>query len=141
VIRVIVDTGPIVALLNRRDRYHPWAREVMDTLQPPLYTCESVVSEAGFLLSGLEGGADAVLNLLQAEVLKVDFRLEHEIRPIRGLMRKFASVPMSLADACLVRMSEIEPETLVLTLDNDFRAYRRNKRHVIPAIMPPERSR
>lgn len=134
--RVIVDTGPIVALLNRRDRYHEWARAVMDTIEPPVITCESVVSEASFLLGGIAGGSDAVLNLLQADVLKIDFRLDYEIEPVRGLMRKFANVPMSLADACLVRMTELDSQRIVLTLDRDFGIYRRNRRQVIPTIMP-----
>lgn len=134
--RVIVDTGPIVALLNRRDHYHSWAREVLDTLEPPIFTCESVVSEACFLLRGLAGGPDAVLDLLLADVVKIDFRLSSEIVPLRGLMRKFANVPMSLADACLVRMTELEPQSVIVTLDSDFRVYRRNRRQVIPTIMP-----
>lgn len=134
--RVIVDTGPIVALLNRRDRYHSWAREVLGTLEPPIITCDSVVTEACFLLRGVEGGPDAVLGLLAAEVVTIDFRIDSEIAPIRGLIRKFASVPMSLADACLVRMSELEPQSVVVTLDSDFKVYRRNRRHVIPTIMP-----
>lgn len=134
--RVIVDTGPIVALLSRRDRYHSWAREVLGTLEPPIITCDSVVTEACFLLRGVEGGPDAVLGLLAAEVVTIDFRIDSEIAPIRGLIRKFASVPMSLADACLVRMSELEPQSVVVTLDSDFKVYRRNRRHVIPTIMP-----
>ena len=134
--RVIVDTGPIVALLNRRDNHHLWARDVLDTLEPPVFTCESVISEACFLLGGLTGGPDAVLDLLVADVVRVDFPLESEIAPIRGLMRKFMNVPMSLADACLVRMTEIEPQSVVVTLDSDFRVYRRNRRQVIPTMMP-----
>lgn len=135
--RVVVDTGPIVALLNRRDNHHLWAREVLDTLEPPLFTCESVVSEACFLLGGLTDGPEAILDLLVADVIRVDFRLDSETSPIRGLMRRFGNVPMSLADACLVRMTEIEPQSVIVTLDSDFRVYRRNRRHVIPTIMPP----
>ena len=134
--RVIVDTGPIVALLNRRDRHHAWARGALDTLEPPIFTCESVVSEACFLLGGLAGGADAVFGLLAADVVRIDFRLDSEIAPIRGLMRKFANVPMSLADACLVRMTELDQQSVIVTLDSDFKVYRRNRRHVIPTIMP-----
>ena len=134
--RVIVDTGPIVALLNRRDNHHSWAREVLDTLEPPIFTCESVVSEACFLLRGLAGGPDAVLDLLMADVVNIDFRLASEIAPLRGLMRKFANVPMSLADACLVRMTELDPHSVIVTLDSDFKVYRRNRRQLIPTIMP-----
>lgn len=135
-IRAIVDTGPIVALLNRRDNHHAWARDVLDTLEPPILTCESVVSEACFLLGSLTGGTDAVLDLLVADVMRLDFRLESEIAPIRRLMRKFANVPMSLADACLVRMTELDPRSVIVTLDSDFRVYRRNRRQMIPTIMP-----
>lgn len=134
--RVVVDTGPIVALLNRRDRHHAWIREVFDTVEPPVFTCEAVVSEACFLLARFARGPDAVLELLANDVLKVDFQVRSEIDPLRVLMQKFASVPMSLADACLVRMTELDAESVVVTLDSDFRVYRRNRRHVIPTIMP-----
>ena len=93
-----MDTGPVVALLNRRDRQHAWVREVLDAVEPPIFTCEAVVSEACFLLG------------------RVD--------------------PMSLADACLVRMTELDAQSVVLTLDSDFRVYRRNRRQMIPTIMP-----
>ena len=134
--RVVVDTGPIVALLNRRDRHHAWVREVLDTIEPPVFTCEAVISEACFLLGQLVGGQDAVLELLSNDVVKVDFRMLSEIDALRGLMRKFANVPMSLADACLVRMTELDAQSVIVTLDTDFRVYRRNRRQVIPAIMP-----
>ena len=134
--RVVVDTGPVVALLNRRDRHHAWVRQVLDTVKPPVFTCEAVVSEACFLLGRLAGGQDALLELLANDVVRIDFRLHGELESVRGLMRKFATVPMSLADACLVRMSEMDVQTTIVTLDSDFRVYRRNRRQVIPTIMP-----
>lgn len=82
--RLLIDTGPIVALLNRRDRYHAWVCEVLDTAEPPLSTCEAVISEACFLLSRLPGGQDAVLELLSRGVLRVDFRLAAELDAVRG---------------------------------------------------------
>ena len=134
--RVVVDTGPVVALLNRRDRHHAWVRQVLDTVKPPIFTCEAVISEACFLLGRLAGGQDALLELLANDVVRIDFRLHGELESVRGLMRKFATVPMSLADACLVRMSELDVQTTIVTLDSDFRVYRRNRRQVIPTIMP-----
>ena len=95
--RVVVDTGPLVALLNRRDRHHAWVRQVLDTVEPPIFTCEAVVSEACFLLGRLAGGQDALFELLANRVVTIDFRLHTEIEAVRGLMRKFATVPMSLA--------------------------------------------
>lgn len=133
---MLVDTGPLVALLNRRDRYHAWARSVLNTVTPPVFTCEAVLSEACFLLSRVRGGADAVLALVAADILRVEFQLGVEIVAVRHLVRRFASVPMSFADACLVRMSELEVRSVVLTIDTDFKHYRRNKRHVVPLITP-----
>jgi uncharacterized protein len=134
--RFLVDTGPLVALLNRRDRHHGWARQTFDTVEPPIFSCEAVLSEACSLLGGSTGGADAVLELLANDVIKVDFSMEPEVAALRALMKKFADVPMSLADACLVRMTELEPQSIIVTLDADFRVYRRNRRRSIPTIMP-----
>ena len=133
---MLVDTGPLVALLNRRDRHHAWVRDVLDTVEPPLFSCEAVLSEACFLLSRLAGGQDALLELLASQVIQVDFQIAPEVLAIRSLIRKFATVPMALADACLVRMSELDTSSVVLTLDSDFGLYRRNRRQVIPSIMP-----
>ena len=134
--RVLVDAGPLVAWLNRRERHHAWARDTLDAIEPPLYTCEAVLTEALFLLSRARGGRDALLELVERDIIKPDFRLRPELDAVRTLMRKFANVPISLADACLVRMTELEPDSIVLTLDGDFHVYRRNRRQVIPTIMP-----
>ena len=133
---VIVDTGPLVALLNRRERHHAWAVETMDVIEPPIFTCDAVLSEACFLLQDVKGGSDAVLELVARGIVRSDFHVTAELDALRALMKKFASVPMSLADACLVRMSELDQRTVVLTLDSDFKIYRRNKRQVVPTITP-----
>ena len=134
--KVIVDTGPIVAFLNGRDRYHAWVHGLLAELPPPLYTCESVISEACFLVRSLPGGASAVLELLARRIVAIGFDVSAEVGAVRKLMTKYANVPMSLADACLVRMTELERDTSVLTLDSDFRVYRRNRRQVVPVTMP-----
>ena len=133
---VIADTGPLVALLNRRERHHAWVSKVMDTIQPPIFTCDPVLSEACFLLQGAAGGPDAVLELVTRGIVRSDFHVAAELDSLRALMKRFASVPMSLADACLVRMTELDPKSVVLTLDSDFGIYRRNRRQVIPTISP-----
>jgi len=133
---VIVDTGPIVALLNSSDAHHQWTRDILDTIEPPLVTCEAVVSEACFILHRISGGQDAVLELIERGVVSIVFSLKSELPVVRKLMDKYASVPMSLADACLVRMSELDSKVKVLTLDNDFTIYRRNRRQNIPLLSP-----
>lgn len=134
--RVLIDTGPLVALLNRRDHYHLWARSVLDTVTPPVFTCEAVLSEACFLLARMDGGAEAVLALVAADIVRVEFQVGVEIAAVRRLVERYANVPMSFADACVVRMSELELQSVVLTLDNAFKRYRRNRRHVVPTITP-----
>jgi len=133
---VIVDTGPLVALLNRRERHHAWAAKIMDTMEPPIFTCDPVLSEACFLLQDTDGGPDAVMELVARGIVRSDFRVMAEVDSVRALMKKFATVPMSLADACVVRMTELDQKSVVLTLDSDFKVYRRNKRHVVPTLMP-----
>ena len=135
--RFAIDTGPLVAFLNGRDAFHPWARETLDAIRPPLHTCEAVISEACFLVRRLEGGPDAVFALLARGILDVEFHLDAEHGAVRKLMTKYASVPMSVADACLVRMAELDHGLTIITLDDDFRIYRRHGRHAVPVLMPP----
>lgn len=134
--RVILDTGPLVALLNRRDDYHAWARACFTEAEPPLLTCEAVVSEACFLVRALPSGPQTVIDLLQRGVLAIPFRIDEEAKRLATMLARYASVPMSLADACLVRMAEQQSEGVVLTLDSDFLIYRKHGRQVVPTIMP-----
>ena len=106
--RIIIDTGPIVAFLNKRDRFFTWANVTFNMLEPPVYTCEPVVSEACFLLRNIEGGSVAVAELIERKLVEIDFDMSGEIQAVKKLMSKYANVPMSLADACLVRMAEID---------------------------------
>lgn len=133
---VLLDTGPLVAFLSRRDRYHGWAHDQFARVKPPLLTCESVISEACFLLRNLSGGSHAVMDLLIRGVVKVSFSLDNELHALAKLMSQYANIPMTVADACLVRMSEQHPHGTVLTTDSDFNVYRRNGRQVIPTLMP-----
>lgn len=133
---VVVDTGPLVGFLNRRDRHHSWARGVLDTIESPLFTCEPVISEACFLLQGVQGGQEAVMELVTRGIVRSEFAVCAEVGSLRTLMKKFRDVPMSLADACLVRMTELEQDSVVLTLDSDFRICRRNRRQAAPTISP-----
>ncbi len=134
--KIIVDTGPLVAFLNKSDYYHDWALSRFSQLNPPFFTCESVISEVCFLLRNTENGTENVFELLERELIQIPFTLDSEIRTIVSLMKKYSNLPMSLADACLVRMSEQISESTICTLDNDFRVYRKEKRKVIPVIMP-----
>lgn len=135
---VLADTGPIVAFLNSKDRHHAWAVERLRHLRPPLRTCEAVLSEAVYLLRSAPGGGDRVMDLVTRGVLEVSFALQEESASVTSLLRRYRSLPMDLADACLVRMSERHADCAVLTVDSEFRdIYRRNGRQVIPTLLPP----
>ncbi len=136
--QILVDTGPLVACINRNDSFHFWARERLSEINPPMLTCEAVLAETCFLLQDTPGGTSAVLGLLERGVLLVDFQVSSHIRSIRSLMDKYSSVPMSLADACLVKMAELHEDSMVMTMDNDFLIYRRHGRKTIPVLIPPE---
>ena len=134
---VLLDTGPLVAYLNRRDADHAWSRGQWQQIRPPLLTSEAVLSEACFLLGEFGGDPDSVLKLVERDVIRVEFNISDNIAVVRKLMRKYRTSPMSFADACLVRMSELYAESVVFTLDSDFRGYRRHGRQVIPLLVPP----
>lgn len=134
---VIIDAGPLVALVNARDGNHKWTVAQLERVASPMVTCESAVSEALFLLRAVHGGVAAIAGMLSSGGLRVDFSLTAEMATICALMIKYADVPMSLADACLVRMSEQFPKHRVMTFDSDFRQYRRNRRQSIPLLAPP----
>ena len=136
---VIIDTGFLVALLNRSEQYHSWVKNQLNNISSPIITCEPVITETCFLLRKIYGAETTILNLINSQKLKIPFRLIDEFSMVHQLMQRYKSVPMSLADACLVRMAEIYPNSLVLTLDSDFRIYRKNKNEIIPLVIPDDR--
>lgn len=134
--RTLLDTGPLVAFLNRNDQWHEWSKAQMGALPPPLLTCEPVLTEACFLIQRNGGRPWELLKKIQAGVLKVALELETEAAALEMLMRRYEDTPMSMADACLVRLSELYSDCQVFTLDADFRRYRRHGRQVIPLLTP-----
>ena len=133
---IILDTGPLVAFLNKSDRYHTWAVTQFSQMKPPFYTCESVISESSFLLRNFEDGVANIFKLISRDLIKIDFNLQDEFSEIQKLLNKYIDVPMSLADGCLVRMSEQITNSAICTLDSDFKIYRKERRKVIPTIFP-----
>jgi predicted nucleic acid-binding protein len=133
---VVVDTGPLVAALRARDRDHAWARAQMSSLSDPLATCEAVLTEAFYLLQAVPGGHERLAALVDRGAVEVRFDFQDEHDSVLRLLRKYADTPMSFADACLVRMSELHRDARIFTLDRDFDAYRRNGRERIPLLAP-----
>lgn len=134
--RVLLDTGPLIGYLSRKDQHHDWAVECWSALFDPLWTCDAVLSEAVFALQSEGIGIEPLLRLVERGIIRMEFVLDDHRPDVFRLLRKYDDQPMSLADACLVRMAELHQNCQVLTTDRDFLVYRRHGRHVIPILSP-----
>ena len=135
-IKVLLDAGPLIGYLNRKDQHHGWAVESWAALSEPLWTCEAVLSEVIFNLQSEGMALDSILHYLESGIIRLDFSMEENRADVLNLLRKYADQPMSLADACLVRMAELNDNCQIFTTDRDFLVYRRKGRHVIPLLAP-----
>ena len=133
--QTLIDSGPLVAFYSTRDQHHAWAFAQLDALRPPLLTCEAVLTEACFLLQRGAGRPATIMRAVREGVIQI-LNIGTEAASLEVLMERYSDVPMSLADACLVRLSELHSDCRVLTLDSHFTRYRRHGRHVIPLLMP-----
>jgi predicted nucleic acid-binding protein len=132
----LVDTSFLVAFLQERDEFHPWAVATLKSCEGRLLTCEAVLAETCHMLRERLDARRSLLAAVAAGSLEIPFVLAEEAGNIQKLMHRYRNIPMSLADACLVRMAEVHAQSVVLTLDADFRIYRKADRQVIPTLMP-----
>jgi len=132
----IVDTGFLVAFLNRNDQHHEWAAEIGSRVSDPLLTCEAVLAETAYLIESTR----KTVELLEQGFVEISFELPKHVDEIARLAERYEVRKPDLADLCLIRMSEMNPGLPVITVDEtDFRVYRRNKRDIIPIMCPPLR--
>ncbi len=130
----IADSGFLIALLDRLDTFHGWAAGVLEIEPPPYLVCEPVCAEVAAVL----GTPRPVIEMLERGDLLLDFAMGEQLIPIGRLLRKYSDRPMDLADACVVRMSELHRVSKVLTVDvSDFTVYRRFGKQRIPCEFPP----
>jgi uncharacterized protein len=136
VTETVLDTGPLVAFVDADEQHHGWAVEQFQRLRPKFITCEPVLTETFFLLSFSTVAVSGLTRLIRDGHIKVPFHLSDEWNGVTELMSRYREVPMSFADACLVRMAEVYEDASILTLDAHFRIYRKNRRQLIPVIHP-----
>jgi predicted nucleic acid-binding protein len=130
----ILDAGPLIAALNRQDKHHRWACEILERLGPPFYSCPEAMAEA----AAMTGQPAAIVEMIQSEEIILAFDLSEQAAGVLSLLKKYADRDMDLADACIVRMTELIRDCRVVTLDRaDFAVYRRNGRDLIPVIALP----
>jgi uncharacterized protein len=135
---LLIDSGPLVAFLDRSDQYHEWALQQFSQLSSAPVTCEGAITEATHLLSDAGVRPWGILELIRRKIISVQFDLEPNLDRVLSLMKKYADTPMDFVDACLVAMTEAKRDCRLLTLDSDFRIYRRFERQTIPLIVPAE---
>ena len=121
---VLLDTGCIVALLDRSEQSHAICASALEQLSSPLVTCDPVLAEACYLLRRLPGAVGAVLENVERGIFHIPLHLADQTPSVRRLLKKYARVPMDLADACLVDLAEELDTGDILTLDSDFHIYR-----------------
>ena len=130
----ILDAGPIIATLNAKDTHHRWACATLKRLGPPFYSCPEAIAEA----AAMTGQPAAIVEMIQAEEIILAFDLSQQTAAVLSLLKKYRDREMDLADACIVRMTELIRDSRVITVDrSDFAVYRRNGREIIPVIVPP----
>lgn len=131
---VLLDTGPLVALLSKNDANHARARRLFAECMPPLRSCEAVVAEACFLMRKVHpAGPAEVAALGRRGMYDIAISVDEHWTNIEALLRKYSERPISLADACLIRCAEIHEEARILTFDGDFSVYKwaRNRKFEI----------
>ncbi len=133
---VILDASPLVAYFDPGETHHEWCVRQFDSIKPPLFSCEAALAEAVYLISSRGGDPGRIFEFLRDGIIEIRFQLASEAEAIAALMRRYADLPMGLADACVVRMAEKRHDVRVFTLDRDFKIYRRHGRQVIPLIFP-----
>ncbi len=129
----IADTGFLVAFANGDDVHHDWAVGLAARIIEPLLTCEAVLAESAFHLQN----SALVLAMITDGLVTIGFDCNDHLPQLTALARRYADRRPDLADLCLIRMSELHPRHTIVTVDSDFRIYRRNKREAIPIVMPP----
>lgn len=133
---IIVDAGPLGAFFDRAERLHRWAVERIEESEAPLLMCGPVLAETMYLLGGHARAQDALWSLLENRALNVAFRIEGHIGSLRRVMHEYRDAPMSLADACLVRIAEIYEHHAIMTLASGFSIHRKHGRTPLALIQP-----
>ena len=133
--RVLVDTGPLVAILSPRDQFHETCTQALKEIAPPLYTCWPVLTEAAWLL---RYDPDAVEKLLQSAALGL-YRILHlgetDGMAIAAILKKYRRLKPQLADAALVHLAARENIETVFTVDRrDFGIYRPSARRAFKIV-------
>ena len=133
---VLLDTGVIVALLDRSERHHVCCASAIEGLERPLVSCEAVIAESCYLLRRLPGAAETILQNIERRAFQIPFQLSRSTTPVRSILRKYRNLPADFADACLIHLADDLNTGDILTLDSDFRSYRWRRNRPFNLLVP-----
>ncbi|TVR18015.1 MAG: PIN domain-containing protein [Balneolaceae bacterium] len=134
--KIFIDTGPVVAFLNKNDQHHSFVEQQMRNYPPPFYICEAVVTESFFLMSRVPNGEEKLIELLETPHIQLESSYSNQPRQIHEFVKKYSNIPMSFADACLVQMAEKSKDSLIFTIDRGFQMYRSSNGNPLSLISP-----
>jgi predicted nucleic acid-binding protein len=141
-VSVLADTGALLALLDRRDRWHQVCLEAFRQIGLPMATTEAVLTDLFHLVGGSRHEMEAAWKLLRSGAVVLSPISDSELANIHELMSRYADRPMDFADATLVYVAGRDGLTTVFTVDRaDFETYRiegRRKLRLLPAAKPKE---
>ena len=135
---ILADAGFLVAVYNRRERYHSTCLSIYESLDNPLATCEPVIAEVLHLLRFTAGAADNILASIEEGILEIPFKLSESTASVRKIMRKYHDLQADFADACLIHMADKLDTGDILTLDSDFAHYRWRRNRTFRLLIPLE---
>ena len=136
---VLLDTGPILAMLNRQDRWYERCTQTFIQLHKPLLTSEAVLTEAFYMLGDSAHRVEAAWTFVRSGAITVGTISDKDLPALAQLMQQYQDRPMDFADATLVRLAEREQLTSILTIDfSDFETYRidgRKRFRILPGTV------
>jgi uncharacterized protein len=135
----IVDTGPLVAFLDRAEHHHRWVAERIEELDAPLLVCEPVLAETMHLLARFSRAQDALFGLLENGALKITFHIDEHISACASCIRNIGTCRCRSPMRVYCADGRIYERHAVLTLDSDFSVYRKHGRVPLALIHPPEK--
>lgn len=135
---VLLDSSVIVALLDKRERFHERCVRVLDEIEQPLVTCEAVISESCFLLRKIPNASDRILANVEKGLFQILFQLTSSAASVHAILNKYRDLPAGFADACLVQMADELDTGDILTLDSDFTHYRWRRTRPFRMLIPLE---
>ncbi len=136
--KYILDTGPLVAFIDAGEPFHAWSVAQFGAIRSPVLSCEAVIAETDYIVRSRGGDPLELYDRIADGTIDLSFCLREQVGAVARLLRRFADQQMQLADACIVRLSELFEDCLVLTTDTtDFSVYRRFERRQIPILAPP----